>query len=489
VRSASDGGAVLRVRHVDEVDDDDPADVAQAKLAHHLPHRLEVVLRDRVLEPPSGVPAARADEAPGVHVDDGERLRVVEDQIAAGREIDPPAQRRLDLLVDAERLHQRLLAVPDHALDHVRRRLLQVAGDALVRLVVVDVRLLEVAGEEVTRHTQRQLGLLVDQLRRLRRLRLRLDRLPEPLQEDEVALDVLLGRALGRGADDDAALLHLELAEDLLQPRALLVVEAARDAEPLALRDEDDEAAGQRDLRRQTGALRLHRVLHRLDEDRLALVDQVLDLAALAALQLGADDLVDVEEAVFLEADLDECGLHSRENVVDRAEIDVPGDRAAVRPLEVDLGDLAVLKHRDALLTDVDGDEQLTLRGRQRRAPRGLAAAAAALLAASLLPLRERLALGLALRLLLGLALRLLLGLRAGLRPGAGGLRRRRRLGFRHGLARSGAGLLAPAPAAAAAAALGLGGIGCSGRALRAGRMGYDRLGLSLAYRCSRLGG
>ena len=42
---------VLRVRHVDEVDDDDAADVAQPELAHDLLHRFEVVLDDRVLEP------------------------------------------------------------------------------------------------------------------------------------------------------------------------------------------------------------------------------------------------------------------------------------------------------------------------------------------------------------------------------------------------------------------------------------------------------
>ena len=46
----------------------------------------------------------------------------------------------------------------------------------------------------------------------------------------------------------------------------------------------------------------------------------------------------------------------------------LPGDRAALRALEVDLGDPVVLEHGDALLADVDGDEQLALRGRQRRA-------------------------------------------------------------------------------------------------------------------------
>ena len=367
-----DGLAVLRVRHVDEVDDDDPADVAQAELPDDLLHRFEVVLRDRVLEPRRRRLRARADEAARVHVDHGERLGVVEDEIAAGREVDAPGERRADLGVDAVVLEQRfLLLVAEHALDHVRRRLLQVAGDPPVRLLVVDVRVLEVLREEVARHAQRQLGLLVDERRRLRLLRLRLDRLPELLQEDEVALDVLGARALGCGADDDAALLHVELLQDVLQARALVVLEPARDAEALAVRHEHDEAAGQRDLHRQPRALRLHRILHGLDEDLLAAAQQILDpLAVTLALELGADDLVHVQEAVPLEADLDERGLHAREDVVDDAEVDVSGDRAPLGPLEVDLGDAVVLEDGDALLAHVDRDEELALRGRQRRAAR-----------------------------------------------------------------------------------------------------------------------
>ena len=117
------------------------------------------------------------------------------------------------------------------------------------------------------------------------------------------------------------------------------------------------------------------------------------------ALELGHDDLVDVEEAVLLEADLDERGLHARQHVVDDAEVDVAGDRAALGPLEVDLGDAVVLEDGDALLADVDRDQQLALGGRQRRAARRLAAASAlaagaalAALAACLLGLGDALA-------------------------------------------------------------------------------------------------
>ena len=101
------------------------------------------------------------------------------------------------------------------------------------------------------------------------------------------------------------------------------------------------------------------------------------------ALELGHDDLVDVEEAVLLEPDLDERGLHPGQHVVDDAEVDVPGDRAPLGPLEVDLGDAIVLDHGDALLADVDRDQQLALRGRQWRPARRLAAALGAAALAS----------------------------------------------------------------------------------------------------------
>ena len=184
----------------------------------------------------------------------------------------------------------------------------------------------------------------------------------------EVALDVLRGRALGRRADDDAALLRGDRLDDVAQADALVVVEASGDAQAFAARDEDDEAARERDLGGQPRALRLHRVLDGLDEDLLVALEEVLDLAAAAALELGRDDLVDVQEAVLLEADLDERGLHAREDVVDGALVDVARDRAALRALEVDLGGTVVLDHGDALLADVDRDEELALRLRQRRA-------------------------------------------------------------------------------------------------------------------------
>ena len=159
----------------------------------------------------------------------------------------------------------------------------------------------------------------------------------------------------------------------------------------------------------------------------------------------GPHDLVDVEEAVLLEADLDERGLHAREDVVDDALVDVAGDRAPTRAFEVHLGHAVVFEHGDRLLGDVHGDEELALRRGQRRSPRRLFAAGVRAGPGALAGGRLRLTLGgrrrLVLLLLLGSLrlrrLRLLLAAsstaRAAAATWAGGLlgsRRGRGLGY-----------------------------------------------------------
>src|SRR5699024_2907937 len=75
--------AVRFQHHVDEVDDDDAADVTQAQLPHDLLGRLEVILRHRLLQgsPGAGV-FARVD------VDDRHRLGPVDHQRPTRGEVD-----------------------------------------------------------------------------------------------------------------------------------------------------------------------------------------------------------------------------------------------------------------------------------------------------------------------------------------------------------------------------------------------------------------
>ena len=133
-----DGIAVARARHVDEVDDDDAADVAQAQLADDLVGRLQVGLGDRVLEPGT---LAAADERARVDVDDGQRLGVIDHQIAAAGQIDSARERGGEHVLDPEGLEQGRGLLPQvDLLDQLGRGPGEERDQAMVLLGVVDDR-------------------------------------------------------------------------------------------------------------------------------------------------------------------------------------------------------------------------------------------------------------------------------------------------------------------------------------------------------------
>src|SRR3954451_21447540 len=336
--------AVACPRHVDEVDDDDAADVAQSQLVDDRLGRLEVRARDRVLQARL---LAAPDERAGVDVDDRQRLGVVDHQIAAARQVDPPRDQSEDDLLDAVGLEQRLgLLVELDAVDELRRRAAEERDEPVVLLLVVDDRALEVLGEDVAHDADRQVRLLEHERRRGRGLDALLEDLVELEQVLQLALEVLALGARRGGADDRAAAVEVEPLGGAAQTLALLVVEALGDADPLAGRRVDHVAPRDGELHRQARALGLQRVLDDLDDDLLTGLEQVGDLLAtvLAApapgrLDAGQDDLVDVQESVLVEADVDEGGLETGQDVVDLALVDVAHDGAVATALEIELRD------------------------------------------------------------------------------------------------------------------------------------------------------
>ena len=138
------------------------------------------------------------------------------------------------------------------------------------------------------------------------------------------------------------------LAASLRKPLALLVIEATGHADALAVGGQDHIAPGDGQIHRQPGALGLQWVLDHLDDDVLPRLEHVGDLAALAGpaasapgrIDAGEHDLVDVEKAVLLQADVDERGFQAGQDVVDPALVDVAHDRAGTATLEIELGDL-----------------------------------------------------------------------------------------------------------------------------------------------------
>src|SRR5215218_1422171 len=151
--------AVALEHHVDEVDDDDAADVAQPELADDLLRRLHVVARDRLLQV-----AAGAHELAGVDVDDGHRLGPVDDQRAARGEPHLAVERLGQLLVDPQVVeHVALAGEPGQAAGQLRGDVRDVGLDGVPGVVALDDELLEVLVEDVADDADRQIGLAVQQ--------------------------------------------------------------------------------------------------------------------------------------------------------------------------------------------------------------------------------------------------------------------------------------------------------------------------------------
>ena len=97
-----DRAVVALLLHVDEVDDDQPGEVAQPKLAGDLVGRLQIGLERGVLD----VMLARG--AAGVHVDGDQRFGLVEHDVAAGAQLHDRREHGVELTFDAIARQQRL---------------------------------------------------------------------------------------------------------------------------------------------------------------------------------------------------------------------------------------------------------------------------------------------------------------------------------------------------------------------------------------------
>src|SRR5574343_556246 len=355
--------AVLGVIHIDEIDNDDTAQIAQAQLARQRQRGFQVGLEDGFVE------VAVADKATGVDVDGGHRLGLVDDQVTAELQVDATRQRLVDLGFDAVQLEQRALAAVTLDLGHRR---LHVGLGKLHHLAVVlggiDDHLLGVVAHHVAQHAYRQRQVFVQQALRRQVLRLVTDIGPQLGQVADVGRQLVVGSGFGAGADDVAA--RRAVRQLLFQPRLQaeavgLVLDFLRDADVFFLRQVHQETAGQADLRRQPRTLGADRVLDHLHQHGLAFKQHLLDALRLGRVLALLEYIGDVQEGGALQADFDEGALHARQHALHLAQVDIAHDATAGRALNVQLLHDGVFQHRHARLLRRDVDQNLFFGARQ----------------------------------------------------------------------------------------------------------------------------
>src|SRR5437762_570519 len=310
--------------HVDEIDHDQAAEVAQPELAGDFVGRLQVRAQRGLLD----VAAARG--AGRVDVDGNQRLGVVDDDRAAGGQGDLARIGVLDLVLDLEAREQRhVVAVELDLADVARHHGLHEGAGLLVDFLGIDQDLADIGLEVVADRPDDEARLEVDEERLLRLVgRGAFDRAPQLHQVVQVPVQLLRRAADRRSAGDDAhAVGQLQLVERVAKLVAVFALDAPRDAAAARIvRHQDQVASRQADEGGQRGALAAALVLLDLDDQLLAFAQRILDAGAAdvdVRLEIAAGDFLEREEPVPLLAVVDEGGFEAGLDAGDDAFVDV----------------------------------------------------------------------------------------------------------------------------------------------------------------------
>ena len=318
-----DFALVARAVHVDEVDHDQAAGIADAQLARDLDGRFAVGVERGLLD------VAALGRLGRVDVDGRQCFGLVDHDGAARRQAHGAFERILDLGFDLEAREQRRgVLVQLELAQVVRHDLLDEIARVLEQVFVIDEDLADVIAQVVAQRADDELGFLVDQERTGARGGGFGDRLPQLQQVVQVPLQFFRVAAHAGRADDQAHVVGaVEVVHDLLEVGPVLALDAARDAAGTrVVRHQHHVAAGQGDERGQGCALVAAFFLLDLDDDFLAFLDQLADAGAVvidARGEVFAGHFLQGEEAVALAAVFDEAGFQRGLDPGDAALVDV----------------------------------------------------------------------------------------------------------------------------------------------------------------------
>ena len=233
---------VLGALHVDEVDDDQAAQIAQSHLACHFVGRFHVGSEGGFLD------VRTAGRARRVHVDGHQRLGVIDDDCAARGQGHHPRIGGFDLMFDLEpREQRRVVAVALDPIDHVRHDMAHELLRLLADIVRVEQDFPDVRRKIIPDGADHQARLLIDQEGARRRTGGGFNGSPQLQQVVQVPLQFFL-RASDAGCAGNQAHARrmLEPIHDLAQFLAVFALDAARHtAAARVIGHQDQIAAGQ----------------------------------------------------------------------------------------------------------------------------------------------------------------------------------------------------------------------------------------------------
>ena len=363
LNQATQNQVTVRLKHhVNEVNDDNAANIAQTQLTDNLLSSFQVVLGDSLFQV-----AAATGELTGVHVHHGHGFGTVNHQRTTRRQVHLTVQCLRQLLVDAVVVEEVVVTVPLlQAGDQVRRHIGHVRLDGIPCVLALNDHRGEVLVEDVTHGLNHQVGLLVEHLRsqHLARVSLLLNLFPLRTQTVNVVGQLLLRSTLRRGTNNHASTLGQLVLQNLLQASTLSVGQLAGNTGHRTTRHVHQEATGQGNLAGQAGTLVTNRVLGDLHQNRIAGLQSVLNLAG-RTVQAGhiPVDLARVQHSVAAASNVNERSFHGRQNVLNLTQVHVANQGILLSLGHEVLSQHAVLKHTNLDAAVLLTNQHLTVHG------------------------------------------------------------------------------------------------------------------------------
>ena len=254
---------------------------------------------------------------------------MIDDDGAAGRQIDLTGEGSFDLVFDLEAREQRhVVAIAFDAADIGRHDRAHEGAGLFKDLVGVNQDFADVRLEVVADGANDQRTFEIDQEGTGLLLGGTFDGAPQLQQVVQVPLQLFCLAADGRGAGDQAhALRHLQLIHGFTQFGALVAIDAARHTTATrVVRHENEITPGQRDVGGQGGALVATLVLVDLNDQFLAFLQGLVDLGLAGfntRLEVHSGDFLERQEAVALGTVVDEAGFERRFDAGDDTLVDI----------------------------------------------------------------------------------------------------------------------------------------------------------------------
>ena len=337
--------------HVNKIDNNDAAQVAQAQLTRNALRRLQVGFENCVVK------IARAHEPARVHIHCRQRFGLVNDEITARFKVNPAPQRFRNIFINIEQVENWPLANVQVQFLHCSRHELGRKNFKFFKLFArVDANGLGALHHHITQYALQQVQVLVQHRSRRQADRSVLDTRPRLAQVGNVFGQRRVGSVFAIGSKNKSPTkVTRQCLQALTQVVALLGWYFLGDTNVVVLRQKNQQTPGNADLGRQPRALGAHRILEHLHQHGLAFKQLFfnrqwrshrcrsvsLNMAAVDA----AQQIRHMQKSRAVQPNINKSRLHARQHAGDLAKVDVANQPALQRAFYLQLLQCAVLHH------------------------------------------------------------------------------------------------------------------------------------------------